>query len=176
MHYSFNRQRRAYLKAAATVPASSVVSPGLQSLAWSLLCLTMWGSVAVGDHSSKKWEKDVTPVEAPTYTLYETLAKYPAVRMHVCVVSAVWKCGFTSGCEGLSGLFALWSSLGKVVSILGGLRKRLSSCCWLTLRLWMMLHDCCCFCKHTHTNTSSVCESGVCRRTIHKTLWMNVLV
>lgn len=54
MHYTFNRQRHAYPMAAATVPASSVVSPGLQSPACSLLCLTMWGSVAAGAHSSKK--------------------------------------------------------------------------------------------------------------------------
>lgn len=64
--------------------------------------------------------------------------------------------GFTSGCEGLSGLLALWSSLGTVVSMLGGLRNRFSSCCWLSLRLWMMLHDCCCFCERTHTHVVSV--------------------
>lgn len=51
----------------------------------------------------------------------------------------------TSGCILLSWLLAFMSSLGWVVSILGGLRNRLSSCCWLSLRLWMMLHDCCCF-------------------------------
>lgn len=53
----------------------------------------------------------------------------------------------TSGCVFWSWLLALVSSLGWVVSMLGGLRKRLSSCCWLSLRLWMMLHDCCCFCR-----------------------------
>lgn len=53
----------------------------------------------------------------------------------------------TSGCVFWSWLLALVSSLGWVVSMLGGFRKRLSSCCWLSLRLWMMLHDCCCFCR-----------------------------
>lgn len=43
-----------YLRAAATVPASSVVSPGLPSPACTRLCLTMWGSAAAGDHSSKQ--------------------------------------------------------------------------------------------------------------------------
>lgn len=51
----------------------------------------------------------------------------------------------TSGCMLLSWLLAFVSSLGWVVSMLGGFRNRLSSCCWLSLRLWMILHDCCCF-------------------------------
>lgn len=45
-----------HLQAAATVPASSVVSPGLMNPACNLLCLTMWGSAAAGDHSSKQRE------------------------------------------------------------------------------------------------------------------------
>lgn len=139
--------RHAYLQAAATVPASFVVSPGLQSPACTLLCLTTWGSEAAGNHSSKQWQKDVFFYPH----LYDVLAKCPAVRMRVCS-RRWWESSITSGCEGLSGLFALWSSLGTVVSILGGLRKQLSSCCWLNLRLWKG----CCFCKHAHTRVGCV--------------------
>ena len=51
----------------------------------------------------------------------------------------------TSGCTLLSWLLVFRSSLGCVVSMLGGLRIRFNSCCWLCFRLMMMLQDCCCF-------------------------------
>lgn len=129
-------QRCTHLLAAATVPVSSAVSPGLRSPACSLLCLTVWGSVAAGDHSSKQrgnilvfHQCERTPTD---YMI--CLDTYQAASIYECAVS-VWIHGFTSGCEGLSGLLALWSSLGTVVSMLGGLRKWLNSCCWLSLRL-----------------------------------------
>lgn len=149
-----NRQRHTHLQAAAIVPASSVVSPGLKSPACSLLCLTTWGSVAAGDHSKQRGD----------IPFFHQWKRTPAdCKMCFAICQAVsctqrrYGCrGFTSGCEGLSGLLVLWSSLGTVVSMLGGLSKRFISCCWLSLRLWMMLHDCCCFCKRTRTYAVSV--------------------
>jgi hypothetical protein len=47
------------------------------------------------------------------------------------------------------------------------LRKRLSSCCWLSLRLWMMLHDCCCFCSRRGREKESL-KDTIQHRTNHK--------
>lgn len=150
-------QSRTHLQAVATVPASFAASPGPRSPACTLLCLTAWGSEAAGGRSSEQRED----------TFHH--CKHTDYRMHLlyCVQVLVLMRGgggSTSGCEGLFGLLMLWSSLGKVVSMLGGLRKRLSSCCWLSLRLWMMLQDCCCFCERAHKQdgVSARCLRLVC--------------
>lgn len=82
-------QRCTHLLAAATVPVSSAVSPGLRSPACSLLCLTMWGWVAAGDHSSKQrgnilifHQCERTPTD---YMI--CLDTYQAVSMYECAVS-----------------------------------------------------------------------------------------
>lgn len=108
----------------------------------------------------------------------ETLTSYPScwcevcvvqlmfVRVCVCVVVCARVC--TSGCVEWSWL-ALMSSLGRVVCMLGGLRKRLSSCCWLSLRLWMMLHDCCCFCsRERESSKRESSKDTIQHRTNHK--------
>lgn len=89
LQYVDSTLQQTHLQAAATVPASSVVSPGPRSPACTLLCLTTWGSEAAGGHSSKQRGEILCFTNASAHPQIILCACYKSRCEHVLAVYGV---------------------------------------------------------------------------------------